>query len=282
MATDEPDENPVAPLPPHERPWRHPSELARAQRTAASIPPPPLNRIVAGIALGVAAVLSMALVVLVLPRTAGRENLPVAASPASSTLPVATRNAALGVAALDQLGHTYLLPVTVLPTDLFSAESRPSVTDGTTDTMFVSSFRTLDVARRVTLPTPAGSLIPLEVTYHEPLTGLSLLRSRLRVPASRSKVVVASRPITAAGTTMILHGPTEHRVKVGLRITAGTSDSFIPFEVDAVTRSFTDAAPVTDIDGRFAGLFVHRNGAVGVVPVSAIVSFVERALQSPG
>lgn len=277
MATDEPDEHPIAPLPPHERVWRHPSELARAQRAAASIPPPPLNRIVAGIALGVAVVLSIVLVVLVLPRTGGRENLP-AAEPPPATVPDNGARSALGVASLDQLGHAYLLPLGALPADLFSPASRALITD----TVFVSASRSLGSEQRVTLPTPAGSLIPLVVAHHDAQSGLSLLRSTLPLRTSRAAVDVARKPATAAGTTMVLHGSAEHRVKVGLRVASTSSDSFVPFDVDDVTKNFVDAAPVTDVDGHFVGLFVHRDGAVGVVPVSAIVSFVERALQSPG
>lgn len=278
MATDDPDELPIAPLPPHERSWRHPSELARAERAVASVPPPPLDRIVAGIALGIAVALSIVLMVLVLPRTGGREDLPVAFKSPPTTLADRGSHAALGVASLDRLGRTYLLPVGILPVDLFSPERRPLIAGD----LFVSTSHALDVDQTVSLPTQAGSLIPLEVTFHDDRSGLSLLRSSLPIRTPRAAIEVAPRPITAAGTTMVLHGRTEHRVKVGLRIASAAAESFVPVDVDDVTKNFVDAAPVTDIDGRLAGLFVHRDGAVGVVPVSAIVSFVERALQEPG
>jgi hypothetical protein len=255
--------------------------MARAQRAAASIPPPPLNRLVAGVALGVAVALSIALVVLALPRTAGREELPVSARPPSSIRSATTSPSALGITSLDRLGRTYLFPVAVLPAGLFSPESRSLITDPGSGSVFVSSSPGLDGDRPVSLPTPAGSLIPLEIVHRDTRTGLTLLRSSVRVSPPRKNVEVAPEPLTAAGTTMVLHGRYEHRVRIGLRIASTPPESFLPFEVDDVLKKFADAAPVTDLDGHFVGLFVHRDGAVGVVPVSAIVSFVERALQSP-
>ena len=277
VATDDPDEQPIAPLPPHERPWRHPSELARAQRVASSIPPPPLSRLVAGIALGMAAVLSIVLVVLVLPRTGGREDLPAAAAATPTTVLPLRQHSALDIASLDQLGRTYLLPVAVLPPELFASVRRPP----NAETLFVTTASILGADRPLLLTTKAGSLIPLSVAGHDPRSGLSLLRSMLRIRATGS-VDVARQTTTSPGTPMVLHGRIEHRVKVGLRVASDSSDPFVPFDVDGTTKNVVDAAPVTDLDGRFAGLFVHRNGAVGVVPVSAIVAFVERVLQSPG
>ncbi len=275
MATDEPDNEPVAPVPPHERTWRHPSEVARERRTIANVAPPPLGRLVTGIAVCVAVVLCVALIGLALPRTADRDTAPRNAAPTPTTVDVPSDARATSMAFADRRGESYFVPI-----DIFQSAFNIASGGSSTASLFVSVGFDRNSDSTALIATAAGSQIPLTVAFRD--SGLDLVLLRSDIPVAHPSVPSAVTSVTrdSVGSTMVLHERRSHRTKIGLSTGATSSRSFIPFEDNGDMRDVPRAAPVTDTTGRLAGLFSRHNDAVGLVPVSAIVEFVERALRS--
>ena len=69
MSDDEFDELSRAPSPAHERHWRHPAELADAERTAhLSVPPPPLSRRLTALTASISIIASVAVLGVAIPK----------------------------------------------------------------------------------------------------------------------------------------------------------------------------------------------------------------------
>jgi hypothetical protein len=275
VATDDPDNEPVAPVPPHERTWRHPSEVAKERRTIATVAPPPLSQLVTGIAACVAVVLCVTLVGLALPRTADRDTTPRNAAPTLTTAEMPSDAPATSMAFADRGGESYFIPIDIFLAAFDTTSGGPSAAS-----LFVSVGSDRKPDSTAMIATAAGSQIPLKVAFHD--SGLNLVLLRSDVPVAIPSVPSAFASVTrnSIGSTMILHGQRSHRTKIGLSTGTMSSRSFIPFEDDGDMRDVPRAALVTDAAGRLAGLFSRHNDSVGLVPVSAIVEFVERALQS--
>lgn len=111
-----------APLPPHERTWRHPSELAAEQRSALRSEAAPRATRIFAFATGSAGLMAIALLMLVM--TPGRSGQPLVVSATTSPAGSATPQA-LGVAStlIEQVrgfGRTAITPARALATPIGS------------------------------------------------------------------------------------------------------------------------------------------------------------------
>ncbi|MFM8794604.1 MAG: hypothetical protein ACKOFF_06950 [Acidimicrobiales bacterium] len=99
---DEFDNGNTTPVPPHEREWRHPSEVhaANRQRIAAEAAPPPVSRRTTGILAVIGAAAAAVLVGVAVPKgiPAGREQPAVTSGADASPVDVVSKGAARGTA----------------------------------------------------------------------------------------------------------------------------------------------------------------------------------------
>lgn len=249
MADD--DERPTtgrAPLPRHERVWRHPSEVGQQRRANSRRPAPPLGPFVT-LLLGVLGLGVLAcLVALVMPREAPREALPVA------------RNAAIAT------------PATDLPTG-----SAFATIDGDRFVLAVGDevdgyFVTIGNGGTTTVEF-GGRSIPLRVVeFHDDLD-ISILRAdeQLEVPSRFS--TSAATPTVGSRVTVGSNKTLDASIGVSVVFDAAT---FVPLAGEVLAADVPEAAPVNDSEGRLVGLFTNRDGAKGFVPVTAINEILSR------
>lgn len=234
-----------APLPRHERAWRHPSEIGQQRRALSRRSAPPLSPLVASLcgALGVALVI--ALVALIVPPSARRES------------PGLVRNAVVAVPG--RADEPRALP------GLMSADGRRfvlAVTDPAgTKQLFVTTGAVSGLDVNVD-----GRRIPLTVVSRA--GGLTLLEGSAVAPRSTSidSSSVAS-PMT--GTSVVVAGQNTISAIIGISVNFDTSD-FVPLAGDILGTDATESSVVENAAGDVLGLYTERDGARGYVPISVI------------
>lgn len=278
MTERERDDGDSAPLPPYERGWRHPAELAAEerdeyQRVAA---PPPLSRRSRAYVGTVAAAVCMALLAVALPKgvdesaiggTGPRDTV----TTTSSSLPIKGFAANPALVVTGSYGVTSALPVGDghLLTALEDVTSRDDVW--------------------VTLPT--GEEVGAVVVAADADTGLALLRvapsDRDRVPRSLFRFA-DSRPATDV--------PFDPAVLDGARLIdydgdqpATIDDGVLtsrdgPFHIVTSSRSVSGVAAVVGPDNEPIGIAVRKAQATWVVPVTELRTILTKVfgLVPPG
>jgi len=254
MATD--DEQPTmapAPLPRHERSWRHPSEVGQQRRASARRAAPPLGPrltfLVGTLCLGVIA----ALVALVLPREAPRESLPV------------TRNAALSPSPAPSPVISSIPGAMTVGGDRFVLALRT-----TSGTRFVTTGDAGDVVIIVD-----GRRVALTKVQSDSVLGVSVLRSDV-VANFDEPVSPAPDDSPPVGTSVVVRGTDPVTASIGVSMTSD-STSFVPLAGDVLTVDVLSSAPVEDLSGRLLGLYSERGGAKGYVPLGAIDVLLSRS-----
>jgi hypothetical protein len=258
MATE--DEQPTmapAPLPRHERSWRHPSEVGQQRRATTRRAAPPLGPratfLVGTLCLGVIA----ALVALVLPREAPRESLPI------------TRNAAL----------------TTSPSPAFAPSRAESPTPGAVTVngdRFVLAVDTSSGTRFVTAGVEGDVVITVD--DRRVVLGTIETDSALGVSVLRGDAVTTfDEPLTPSpdvsppvGTSVVVRGAYPVAASIGVSMTTDTN-SFVPLAGDVLAVDVLASAPVEDLSGRLLGLYTERDGARGYVPFDAIDVLLSRS-----
>jgi len=234
-----------APLPRHEREWRHPSEIGQTRRAMARRPAPPLNPFVASLAGGLGLALIVAVVALVVPRDAQRESTPT------------VRNASA-----------------VVTTPTSANDPTPPgflVDDGS---QFVVSVD-LD-GRTFLVSTNEPNQADLRVVARDEDLGLVVLAGGT---PSKSPVVATSSETPASGTDVIVRtGPEESgdvAAVIGIAVNSDVS-RFVPLGGDVARVDVPEASLVLDTEGKGLGLFTARGGAIGFVPMAAVESLLSR------
>lgn len=238
-----------APLPKHEREWRHPSEIGQSRRAIQRRPAPPLNPVVASLAGGLGLALIVAVVALVVPRDAQRESTPTVRNAAG----VATR----GATATDAAPPGFL------------------VDDGSRFVIAVDhADRTFLVS--INQPEEYDEEYDLEVIARDEDLGLVVLAGG---NPPRSSVVATSTVAPASGTDVIVRtGPEtsgDVAAVIGIAVKSDTS-RFVPLGGDVANVDVPEAAVVVDPAGKALGLFTTRDGANGFVPMAAVESLLSR------
>lgn len=237
-----------APLPRHERAWRHPSEVGQQRRANSRRPAPPLGPFVT-LLLGVLGLSVLAcLVALVMPREAPREALPV------------VRNAAIAAPPTDaSTGPVFA----VIDDDRFVLAVGEKA-DGYFVTTGKGGTTTVDVG---------GRSIPLRlVEFHDDFN-VSVLRAEeeLDVPTR----FVTSTLIPAVGSRVSVGSNKAFDASIGVSVVFDAA-TFVPLAGEVLTVDVPEAAPVNDSVGRLVGLFTSRDGAKGFVPMAAIDEILSR------
>ncbi|MFZ9696259.1 MAG: hypothetical protein ACO3C5_01350 [Ilumatobacteraceae bacterium] len=252
MATD--DEQPTmapAPLPRHERSWRHPSELGQQRRTAARRAAPPLGPrltfLVGTLCLG----LVTALVALVLPREAPREALPATRNAVAAPAPSPARSSIPG--AMTVGGDRFVLAVRT-----------------TSGTRFVTAGDAGEVVIIVD-----GRRVELTAVQSDSALGVSVLRSDV-LARFDEPVTPAPDDSPPVGTAVVVRGTDPVAASIGVSM-ASDSTSFVPLAGDVLAVDILASAPIEDLSGRLLGLYTERDGARGYVPLGAIDVLLSRS-----
>lgn len=254
MATD--DEQPTmapAPLPRHERSWRHPSEVGQQRRATTRRAAPPLGPrvtfLVGTLFLGVIA----ALVALVLPREAPRELLPI------------TRNAALTPSLAPSMAESLTPGAVTVDGDRFVL-----AVDTSSGTRFVTAGVDGDVVITVD-----DRRVALETIETDSALGVSVLRGDA-VTTFEQSLAPAPDVSPPVGTSVVVRGAYPVAASVGVSMTTDTN-SFVPLAGDVLAVDVLASAPVEDLSGRLLGLYTERDGARGYVPFDAIDVLLSRS-----
>ena len=242
-----------APQPPHERMWRHPSEVGFAAVSLQALTPIDIGRRgrgLVGFSCIAGTVLILGLLVILIPR-AGRQ---------STSDVVALTNADLHVAAVESNLTTSAAMGILLFNDQILVTTAAAL--GERETVKVQlSDRSVNTANLVHIfPNSGIAILQIEQQF-DPVTFLRTLTHTSGIKYSQA---------FAAGqvVTVLLENPKRlvvDRTSGQAMITLRSSDSS---EMDV--WSYAEGAPVVDQSGRLVGLCTHVGAALGFIPIQSI------------
>ena len=242
-----------APQPPHERMWRHPSEVGFAAVSLQALTPIDIGRRgrgLVGFSCIAGTVLILGLLVILIPR-AGRQ---------STSDVVALTNADLHVAAVE----SNLTTSAAMGILLFN------------DQILVTTAAALGELETVKVQLPDRSVNTANLVHIFPHNGIAVLQIEqqfdqatfLRTLAKTSGIKYSQAFASGQVVTVLLENPKRlvvDRTSGQAMITLRSSDSS---EMDV--WSYAEGAPVVDQSGRLVGLCTHVGTALGFIPIQSI------------
>ena len=242
-----------APQPPHERMWRHPSEVGFAAVSLQALTPIDIGRRgrgLVGFSCIAGTVLILGLLVILVPR-AGRQ---------STSDVVALTNADLHVAAVE----SNLTTSAAMGILLFN------------DQILVTTAAALGELETVKVQLPDRSVNTANLVHIFPHNGIAVLQIEqqfdqatfLRTLAKTSGIKYSQAFASGQVVTVLLENPQRlvvDQTSGQAMITLRSSDSN---EMDI--WAYTEGAPVVDQSGRLIGLCTHIGAALGFIPIQSI------------
>ena len=242
-----------APQPPHERMWRHPSEVGFAAVSLQALTPIDIGRRgrgLVGFSCIAGTVLILGLLVILIPR-AGRQ---------STSDVVALTNADLHVAAVE----SNLTTSAAMGILLFN------------DQILVTTAAALGELETVKVQLPDRSVNTANLVHIFPHNGIAVLQIEqqfdqatfLRTLAKTSGIKYSQAFASGQVVTVLLENPKRlvvDKTSGQAMITLRSSDSS---EMDV--WSYAEGAPVVDQSGRLVGLCTHVGAALGFIPIQSI------------
>ena len=242
-----------APQPPHERMWRHPSEVGFAAVSLQALTPIDIGRRgrgLVGFSCIAGTVLILGLLVILIPR-AGRQ---------STSDVVALTNADLHVAAVE----SNLTTSAAMGILLFN------------DQILVTTAAALGELETVKVQLPDRSVNTANLVHIFPHNGIAVLQIEqqfdqatfLRTLAKTSGIKYSQAFASGQVVTVLLENPKRlvvDKTSGQAMITLRSSDSS---EMDV--WSYAEGAPVVDQSGRLVGLCTHVGTALGFIPIQSI------------
>ena len=242
-----------APQPPHERMWRHPSEVGFAAVSLQALTPIDIGRRgrgLVGFSCIAGTVLILGLLVILIPR-AGRQ---------STSDVVALTNADLHVAAVE----SNLTTSAAMGILLFN------------DQILVTTAAALGELETVKVQLPDRSVNTANLVHIFPHNGIAVLQIEqqfdqatfLRTLAKTSGIKYSQAFASGQVVTVLLENPQRlivDKTSGQAIITLRSSDSN---EMDI--WAYTEGAPVVDQSGRLIGLCTHIGAALGFIPIQSI------------
>ncbi len=242
-----------APQPPHERMWRHPSEVGFATVALQALTPIDIGRRgrgLVGFSCVAGFILISGLLLVLIPRS-GRQ---------STSDIVALTNSDLHVAAVDsQLSTSAAMGIILFDNQIL-----------------VTTVAALGELKTVSVQLPDQSINTANLVHVFPENGIAVLQIEqqfdpvtfLRTLTRTSGIKYSQRFATGQVVTVLLENPkllvvdeTSHQTMITLRSSDGE-------ELD--TSAFAEGAPVVDQSGRLVGLCTHFNDALGFIPIPSI------------
>ena len=242
-----------APQPPHERLWRHPSEVGFAAVAHEALTPIDIGRRgrgLVGFSCIAGAVLISGLLVILIPR-ADRQNT-------SDVVALTTRN--LQVAAVDSNLETSKAMGIIL----FNNQ------------ILVTTIAALGELETVAVRLPNRSISTAHLVHVFPNNGIAVLRIEQPIDPlaflrtlTRTSGIKYSKGFTSGQVvTVLLENPKRfviNEVSQQAMITLRMSDNS-----DFDIYSFAEGAPVVDQSGRLVGLCTHSESELGFIPITSI------------
>ena len=242
-----------APQPPHERMWRHPSEVGFAAVSLQALTPIDIGRRgrgLVGFSCIAGTVLILGLLVILVPR-AGRQ---------STSDVVALTNADLHVAAVE----SNLTTSAAMGILLFN------------DQILVTTAAALGELETVKVQLPDRSVNTANLVHIFPNSGIAVLQIEqqfdpvtfLRTLTRTSGIKYGQAFASGQVVTVLLENPQRlivDQTSGQAMITLRSSDSN---EMDI--WAYTEGAPVVDQSGRLIGLCTHIGAALGFIPIQSI------------
>jgi hypothetical protein len=242
-----------APQPPHERMWRHPSEVGFAAVSLQALTPIDIGRRgrgLVGFSCIAGTVLILGLLVILVPR-AGRQ---------STSDVVALTNADLHVAAVE----SNLTTSAAMGILLFN------------DQILVTTAAALGELETVKVQLPDRSVNTANLVHIFPNSGIAVLQIEqqfdpvtfLRTLTRTSGIKYGQAFASGQVVTVLLENPQRlivDKTSGQAMITLRSSDSN---EMDI--WAYTEGAPVVDQSGRLIGLCTHIGAALGFIPIQSI------------
>jgi len=242
-----------APQPPHERMWRHPSEVGFAAVSLQALTPIDIGRRgrgLVGFSCIAGTVLILGLLVILTPR-AGRQ---------STSDVVALTNADLHVAAVE----SNLTTSAAMGILLFN------------DQILVTTAAALGELETVKVQLPDRSVNTAHLVHIFPNSGIAVLQIEqqfdsvtfLRTLTQTSGIKYSQAFASGQVVTVLLENPKRlvvDKTSGQAMITLRSSDSS---EMDV--WSYAEGAPVVDQSGRLIGLCTHIGAALGFIPIQSI------------
>jgi hypothetical protein len=242
-----------APQPPHERMWRHPSEVGFAAVSLQALTPIDIGRRgrgLVGFSCIAGTVLILGLLVILVPR-AGRQ---------STSDVVALTNADLHVAAVE----SNLTTSAAMGILLFN------------DQILVTTAAALGELETVNVQLPDRSVNTANLVHIFPHNGIAVLQIEqqfdpvtfLRTLTRTSGIKYGQAFASGQVVTVLLENPQRlvvDQTSGQAMITLRSSDSN---EMDI--WAYTEGAPVVDQSGRLIGLCTHVGTALGFIPIQSI------------
>ena len=242
-----------APQPPHERLWRHPSEVGFAAVAHEALTPIDIGRRgrgLVGFSCIAGAVLISGLLVILIPR-ADRQNT-------SDVVALTTRN--LQVAAVDSNLETSKAMGIIL----FNNQ------------ILVTTTAALGELETVAVRLPNRSISTAHLVHVFPNNGIAVLRIEKPIDPlaflrtlTRTSGIKYSKGFTSGQVvTVLLENPKRfviNEVSQQAMITLRMSDNS-----DFDIYSFAEGAPVVDQSGRLVGLCTHSESELGFIPITSI------------
>jgi hypothetical protein len=242
-----------APQPPHERMWRHPSEVGFAAVSLQALTPIDIGRRgrgLVGFSCIAGTVLILGLLVILVPR-AGRQ---------STSDVVALTNADLHVAAVE----SNLTTSAAMGILLFN------------DQILVTTAAALGELKTVKVQLPDRSVNTANLVHIFPHNGIAVLQIEqqfdqatfLRTLAKTSGIKYSQAFASGQVVTVLLENPQRlvvDQTSGQAMITLRSSDSN---KMDI--WAYTEGAPVVDQSGRLIGLCTHIGAALGFIPIQSI------------
>lgn len=242
-----------APQPPHERMWRHPSEVGFAAVSLQALTPIDIGRRgrgLVGFSCIAGTVLILGLLVILVPR-AGRQ---------STSDVVALTNADLHVAAVE----SNLTTSAAMGILLFN------------DQILVTTAAALGELETVNVQLPDRSVNTANLVHIFPHNGIAVLQLEqqfdpvtfLRTLTRTSGIKYGQAFASGQVVTVLLENPQRlvvDQTSGQAMITLRSSDSN---KMDI--WAYTEGAPVVDQSGRLIGLCTHIGAALGLIPIQSI------------
>jgi hypothetical protein len=243
----------AAPQPPHERPWRHPSEIGFASASLQALIPIDIGRRgrgLVGFSCVAGAILISGLLLVLTPRS-GRQ---------STADIVALTNADLHVAEVDS--------------NLSTSEAMGIILFD--NQILVTTAAALGDYQTVSVQLPDRSMSRANLVHVFSKSGIAVLQIEQQFdPATFLKTLARTSDIKYSQTfapgqvvTVLLENPKRlvvDETSGQAMITLRSSDRT---EMDI--WSYAEGAPVVDQSGRLIGLCTHINAALGFIPISSI------------